>query len=61
VRDSTVQREIRWVFDGTKLDKAEVLDTFVAIIQRDAYLTSKWGSDAAAIRAALDKVVTTFP
>lgn len=63
VRDTALldPRNIRWVFDAAKLgDKNKIIDVFVELIQRDAYLSRAWGTDRAAIRAALSRVVTVF-
>jgi len=51
---------IRWVFDGTKVKRAAVMDSFVAVITSDAYLRSKWGQDDKAIKAALERVIEVF-
>ena len=41
-------------------DKGKIIKVFVELIQRDAYLTKAWGTDRAAITAALDRVVMVF-
>jgi hypothetical protein len=63
VRDTAMldPHNIRWVFDASKLsDPAKIIDIFVELIQRDAYLSKAWGSDRAAIGAALKRVVVVF-
>jgi hypothetical protein len=52
---------IRWVFDASKMgDKKKIIAIFAELIQRDPYLTKAWGTDRAAITAALDRVVMVF-
>ena len=52
---------IRWVFNKAKIaDKRQIIATFLELIEEDPYLTKAWGTDRAAIEAALDRVVTVF-
>jgi hypothetical protein len=55
-------RGIRWVFDRTKIGRKDtIIDTFVEVIQSDAYLRHRWGTDLPRIRQALDQFIELAP
>jgi hypothetical protein len=60
VRDTAMldPKNIRWVFDASKIkDPAKIIDTFITVIQKDAYLSKMWGTDREALKAMLQRVV----
>jgi Pre-toxin TG len=51
-------KNIRWIFNGEKIkDKGKIIDVFVEIIKKDAYLTKTWGTDIEKIRQDLERVI----
>jgi len=64
VRDLAIldPKNIRWIFNSQKIaKKSEIIDAFVEVITKDAYLSKTWGTDLAKIRQDLESVIQLFP
>lgn len=62
IRDTALfsPKNIRWVFDKSKISEKAVLDAFVTIISKDPYLKKVWGGTETEIRKSLSKVIEMF-
>jgi hypothetical protein len=53
--------DLRWVFDGTKTTREDVLDVFERVISEDEYLKKAFGgADSATLREVLGRVIEVF-
>ncbi|RAQ94209.1 tetratricopeptide repeat protein [Thermogemmatispora tikiterensis] len=62
VRDTALYGpgNVRWVFDGTKISREEVIETFLKIITNDDYLAANWGNSTVEIRQAIEAMVEVY-
>jgi hypothetical protein len=62
VRDTALYGpgNVRWVFDGTKVSREEVIETFLKIITNDGYLTASWGNSTDEIRQAIEAMIEVY-